>query len=320
MKRAITELKYITCIDANNINRKFREYASFQEGLKYRAIAETDNGVTIVTNSGIISVGKYRFAEYQSKKIKLDSLLKTKSVIYIRNIQEAKELNKYLSFQTGRSFTDVFLKGEMCITLEYGKYSVVYATRSYYSDTHKIYTMDQIDFEEFILPEKWALRPISEEEKLSLNKFIHTKLTDYIGYRATWDAGAHCWLHFPQYTARAHSDSVVNAGYTEITFQQFEKYVLKQDIVKARELELPEIKLLGETLEFIKGSVQFANKTLNKADLEAINRVLNLCEEQEISLSINNMGKSLITLRDLEQSKSHKFNIKYLNDILKRLK
>lgn len=316
MKRAITEIKYITCINDNDINRNFPEYSTFHAGIKYRVIAETDNGVTIVTNSGIISVGKYRFAEYQTK-ITFKSLRFTKSVINTRTREEAMFLNKYLQFSTGTQLESKFTTSDYCLNLQYN--FTTWANKRYFiKEGYKVYTIDQIDFEEFTLPEKWFIKRNTDNYK-EINKHFNEKYnTNYTNSSGLvfgnfsyygWGCGGYYSV------AR-----LLEIGYIEITFEQFKKYVLKQDTVKLKEPELPEIKLLGDTVEFIKGSIQFANKTLNKADLEAIKRVSELCSEQELRIIFK---EGVISLKDLDTVSKKTINriaTKDINNILKRLK
>lgn len=95
-----------------------------------------------------------------------------------------------------------------------------------------IISFDQVDFEDFILPEKWCVNvEYKEKEKTAINWLnsgnSQTNLYDY---------SALCkFLHYPKYNNSHHYDDITE-GYIEITFEQFEKYVLKQDKNMAKKI------------------------------------------------------------------------------------
>lgn len=77
--------------------------------------------------------------------------------------------------------------------------------------------------EEFKLPEKWCVKP-SKETSEWFNKNSQTNARDY----DTINCG---YLHYPKVTKYLHHYDTIQSGYTEITFEQFIKYVLKEEIM-----------------------------------------------------------------------------------------
>lgn len=77
--------------------------------------------------------------------------------------------------------------------------------------------------EEFVLPKKWAVRGFEEgDKKLANYANKYGALPPYTGHKS--------FHHFPPADGGSVTTAgVLYAGYTEITYEQFEKYVLKQD-------------------------------------------------------------------------------------------
>ena len=92
------------------------------------------------------------------------------------------------------------------------------------------YILKQSVEEEFVLPEKWYTKPKTNEEKDILNKFVvdlkdnHWKIED-----------KHSYKHTPHFKNGNYQRSTwigcEDNDYTEITFEQFKKYVLKDKSV-----------------------------------------------------------------------------------------
>jgi hypothetical protein len=95
------------------------------------------------------------------------------------------------------------------------------------------------------LPEKWCIKPTSSSVT-AISKYFHSIGNAYVGYESSWKVSCHGspvnYFHFPQYKPRAWGEVEVREGYTEITFDQFKKWVLK---------ESPEISLEGRYLKCI---------------------------------------------------------------------
>jgi len=82
------------------------------------------------------------------------------------------------------------------------------------------------------LPEKWALK-ITKENSNDIYNFIHKSCKSFDGYLASWDPrnrGESFYFHFPQHSPKCYACSDIDKKYTEITFEQFEKHVLKKQI------------------------------------------------------------------------------------------
>lgn len=82
----------------------------------------------------------------------------------------------------------------------------------------------------FVLPEKWCVKVT---DKKLFDSYIHTKLISEKSYKKTWYTANHQYFHSPlfkRFDYFMHSSRVIENGYTEITFDQFKKYVLKENV------------------------------------------------------------------------------------------
>ena len=101
-------------------------------------------------------------------------------------------------------------------------------TSFYWSSHTSLPTQSVKDFlvEDFVLPEKWCvLNPENEESYLLYdyaNSLKESKINKFYPYK--WGN----FFHFPNYKESQKTSSKIEEGYTEITFEQFKKYVLKQ--------------------------------------------------------------------------------------------
>lgn len=95
----------------------------------------------------------------------------------------------------------------------------------------------------FILPEKWCIKQNSQ----IINGWLNINKQTYSTYTSI---NHNLFIHFPT-IKHAHSYTSIQEGYTEITFEQFKKYVLKEEIVEEKVIEpLPQFKVI-ETIETI---------------------------------------------------------------------
>jgi len=81
------------------------------------------------------------------------------------------------------------------------------------------------------LPEKWCVKPIEETYRYALQFYpnLSNGVLDGLGY-----------LHFPLYKTGSCNlcwSAFIKTGYTEITFEQFKKWVLKEDVSKMESTE-----------------------------------------------------------------------------------
>lgn len=80
----------------------------------------------------------------------------------------------------------------------------------------------------FILPEKWAIKIPQKGVNEVTQWFNENNQTGALDYN-TYDG----FLHYPKFAAldnpynQCHQDNILNEDYTEITLEQFQKYVLK---------------------------------------------------------------------------------------------
>lgn len=110
--------------------------------------------------------------------------------------------------------------------------------------------------EEFVLPEKWCITTTKESNDTILeyvNKINPNKSRDRsIGNHHCFDNGNHTgWMHSaPQY----------KKGYTEITFEQFKKYVLKEQDTTITPKVGGKVKIVKEFDRFKKGEIYSIDK------------------------------------------------------------
>lgn len=109
---------------------------------------------------------------------------------------------------------------------------------------------------EFVLPEKWCIRLNLENVDIVgkwFNENSQTHINDYNYMRIDKSATLYNILHFPTFNylgLSKHGDinNQIQNDYTEITFEQFKKYVLKENTIVTEEpkvvLEEPKDKVL----------------------------------------------------------------------------
>lgn len=156
-------------------------------------------------------------------------------------IQVAKIIDKYNEgYGWWSYFYDAFrhTNNEHCISYNNG-YGV-HASKEYY-DTQKEYeviTFQQFiqDNEEFVLPEKWHIVVYNEEQANVYRKFFNEKANTYWDYFFNYVYG----FNGKQYVAAERN--------TEITFDQFCKYVLKEE-TNMKEKEIIGYKLIKPQYE-----------------------------------------------------------------------
>jgi hypothetical protein len=85
--------------------------------------------------------------------------------------------------------------------------------------------------EEFVLPERWCVKDTHQEINDWFNKYGHTKVNNYQNLNMGY-------LHYPEINGRTvftkHFSTNIQNGYTEISFDNFKKYVLKQENMDSR--------------------------------------------------------------------------------------
>jgi hypothetical protein len=93
-----------------------------------------------------------------------------------------------------------------------------------------IINFEDVIFEEFVLPEKWLVKAVNEEQDSVLtdyiNKIFHIKVNKGMGkYKHVWFSNIKLDSHDSYYS---YDEKINNENLIEITFDQFKKYVLKQ--------------------------------------------------------------------------------------------
>jgi hypothetical protein len=105
--------------------------------------------------------------------------------------------------------------------------------RKTYSVTGGPYKQEIVMKEEFKLPKKFC---VFITDKDYFNDFMHTHLINEEFYLKTWNCADSFYFHYPFLNKSVgngvnkglHSQQKVEPGYTEITFQQFEKYFVSK--------------------------------------------------------------------------------------------
>lgn len=189
-----------------------------------------------------------------------------------------------------------------------------------------VVAFENVDFNDFTLPEKWCVRPgrhIWEWYKDCIAKGNpHGWSFDgsdggYYGSRGRVEG----YFHYPVRSDNYHWDPKKDPEYTEITLEQFNKYVVNKGTKETTKVKpVPEVTIMGEKVEFIKKSIQFNDITLNLKDLEVIQRVLTLCKEKNIGLEMRPRQFGTIIKHYDNGEDQSPLKRKTINTIIKHLK
>ena len=84
---------------------------------------------------------------------------------------------------------------------------------------------------EFVLPEKWCINKLANLEIIgewfNKNSDVPAEHRSFVDYCT--DLNNFPYLHYPKYSLGSCVSKEVQKGYTEITFEQFKKYVMKEE-------------------------------------------------------------------------------------------
>lgn len=120
-------------------------------------------------------------------------------------------------------------EGDTCLRPSMGEFS---SKEFYEGRGYKIYTIDDLlDFEEFVLPKKWCIKSDGEGGTVGnyFNEQLGTDCYDFdYGYLHRYNLKGENITRKGNYAQSFHGHGI-RQGYTEITFEQFKKYVLKQE-------------------------------------------------------------------------------------------
>lgn len=233
----------------------------------------------------INNVSKIHVDEFLAKDTNKAVLIKTKEQL----LEVSNRANRPY-YRTNNYIHEALEKASVVLYLDHNGWDKV---GHLYSNRIIVYNFEDIDFEpRFVLPKKWCVKPgrhIWEWYKGCMDKGNpHGWSFGLSHYRYIYSGGQVAgYFHYPVRPIDGwHWDKDKDSDYTEITLEQFNKYVVNKGIEEVTKVEQPkpEIHILGEKVEFIKKSVQFGDITLTLKDLEAIKRVNKLCEEQDIDL------------------------------------
>jgi len=107
--------------------------------------------------------------------------------------------------------------------------------------------------EEFVLPEKWCIKSGEPEVAEYCRAYWNHKRS----YNT--DECKNAYAHFPPFDGGVTTSYYIKSGYTEITFEQFKKYVLKQKEEKTVEKKIIGYKLVKE--EYREAAAKIAKVT-----------------------------------------------------------
>jgi len=120
------------------------------------------------------------------------------------------------------------------------------------------------------LPEKWCIK-ITDQNKYSIEDFFRTTIAkEYRGYTSTWRLEAGATLHYPQTSMGwGNENGSIDPGYTEITFDQFKKWVLgnprKEDLLAEAKKRFP----LGTTFYPVSASTATVSKEVGTGTVKS---------------------------------------------------
>lgn len=77
------------------------------------------------------------------------------------------------------------------------------------------------------LPERWSIK-ITNNNKRIISDYFHSIGNKYIGYNKNWSIIVDYFLYFPQPFTNMWASTDRKSGYTEITFEQFEEFILNK--------------------------------------------------------------------------------------------
>lgn len=110
-----------------------------------------------------------------------------------------------------------------------------YATQEEIEEYERLDKPYDVTTLEFKLPEKWCCFSNTSEERESLNDYVCSK--GYINRLIdNW------YIHYPLLGNGGSAYSTIQNGYTEITFKQFQKYVINKESVKVVKEDLSYLK------------------------------------------------------------------------------
>jgi len=182
---------------------------------------------------------KILFDKWNKEKV-MEPLPQFKVIETIETITkvENNEGNQFFIGDTVKSSNNIISKIE---SFEYNQSKskilayVINSTKTDYFDINEIehYIEPKVVESEFILPEKWCIKQNSQiiNDWLNINKQTYSYYCSINQYQI---------VHFPAIN-EAHLYSNIQNDYTEITFDQFKKYVLKTEVKKETLLEKAKI-------------------------------------------------------------------------------
>lgn len=114
--------------------------------------------------------------------------------------------------------------------------------------------------ERFVLPEKWCVKNPENHESQLLYDYTNSLKGTMPGF---YPYSSGTYFHFPNYDIRCITSGKNESGYTEITFEQFKKYVLKQE-----DINIPNFREKGTKIPAIDVSIKCRCSTWKKIEKE----------------------------------------------------
>lgn len=89
---------------------------------------------------------------------------------------------------------------------------------------------------EFVLPEKWCIKSENAEQHLEIvNYFEQISESNSVVSLYAWQYHGYFYFHKPFYSSRCALEFKLDE-YTKLTFEQFEKYILKKENMRMKKL------------------------------------------------------------------------------------
>ena len=201
----------IGCVGPNVFTISWRKYLwdntiSIQDGYDYVDISN-------IKELSLCDIQQY-LPEDHPEKIKVGSYL-------IRPDAAAPKASKITKITRGGYYTDPPIHFEPHPLLRFATEEEINKAENKFENLEK----------EFVLPEKWCINKLANLEIIgewfNKNSDVPAEHRSFVDYCT--DLNNFPYLHYPEYSLGSCVSKEVQKGYTEITFEQFKKYVMKEE-------------------------------------------------------------------------------------------
>ena len=119
----------------------------------------------------------------------------------------------------------------------WNQYFGLYSTEDHHFNDDDLELVD-----DFVLPEKWAVKTTPENYEI-VYKWLNIHKQNDINYcKASFYVDEDNYVHYPKWAGNFHQNNSIIKGYTEITYEQFCKYVLNKTEMVVQKLTLGQLK------------------------------------------------------------------------------